>query len=220
MRAQNLLFLVLLIISTACQPSSKPKTSKSAKIIEQLDFMKWWTYHNENIRLSRDFVAFDENFSEITKASFLQQLTYGDFIPRKLKGKEDQDYYQLHPLGDSIDADIIRTIRRAGVTAYRQYQMEGQAFPEFEFTDLNGKIYNNENTRGKTIVIKCWFIACQPCVAEIPHLNVLVEEYQNNEDILFISLASDSKEALTKFLEKQPFSYAVVPGQSAFMTNN
>jgi len=95
--------------------------------------------------------------------------------------------------------------------------MEGTVFPKFDLKDLNGVEYTNEKTKGKTVVLKCWFIACAPCVAEFPQLNELVEKYKNRDDIVFVSLAFDSKEKLEPFLLKKPFRYAVVPDQKQFM---
>ena len=95
--------------------------------------------------------------------------------------------------------------------------MEGTYFPDFKFTDLNGEKYNSDNTKGKTLILKCWFINCKPCIAEFPELNQLVERNSDQEDILFISLAMDSKENLDKFLAKKAFRYKTIPNQREFM---
>jgi len=97
--------------------------------------------------------------------------------------------------------------------------MEGKFFPKFQFTDLNGVVYNNENTMGKIIILKCWFIACKACVAEFPELNELVEKYQDREDVIFISLAYDSDAELKQFLLRKPFNYKVASVQQEFMEN-
>ena len=41
---------------------------------------------------------------------------------------------------------------------------EGQAFPSFNMLDLKGKRYDNQNTRGKILVLKTWFIRYHACV--------------------------------------------------------
>ena len=95
--------------------------------------------------------------------------------------------------------------------------MEGTAFPAFDFVDLNGNRYNNANTKGKTIVLKTWFIGCAACVVEFPELNELVEHYEKREDIIFMSLALDDQQALKNFLEKKSFAYQVVANQKIFI---
>ena len=51
----------------------------------------------------------------------------------------------------------------------------------------------------------------------MPALNDLVNQYKNRNDILFVSLAFDSKENLKFFLMQHPFNYAVVPGQQNYI---
>lgn len=76
---------------------------------------------------------------------------------------------------------------------YKNYQMEGKELPDFNFTDLDGTVYDKETTAGKIVVLKCWFIGCVPCVEEMPALNKLVNQYRNQKDIVFVSLAFDKK---------------------------
>ena len=66
--------------------------------------------------------------------------------------------------------------------------------------------------------MKCWFIHCVACVREFPECNKLVDENANRKDILFISLASDSKKDLTKFLKTKQFKYAAIPETDNYMT--
>lgn len=104
------------------------------------------------------------------------------------------------------------------LTEIEHLEMEGKELPAYNFTDLNGKTYNESNTKGKIIILKCWFIHCVACVKEFPELNKLVDEYKNRSDIQFVSLATDSKEKLTLFLKTKEFKYAVVPEQEKFMS--
>ena len=95
--------------------------------------------------------------------------------------------------------------------------MEGSQLPNFEFTDLNENTYTAENTKGKTLILKTWFINCKACVAEFPELNELVENYKNNNELIFLSLALDKKKELEKFLQKKDFKYQVIPNQREFI---
>ena len=99
------------------------------------------------------------------------------------------------------------------------FKMEGNNIPDFHFTDLNGKVYDKLSTKGKIVVLKCWFIHCVACVREFPELNKLVDENQNRRDLLFISLAIDTRKDLQKFLEQKEFKYAVIPEMENYLTN-
>lgn len=183
----------------------------------EVDFMKWWTYHQYNIILSAEFVAFDAQSERIDKNTFLEKLTTGSYIPIGLRSPEATVYYQLFELTPAADESISRTIRSTSVTAYGYFKMEGKHFPNFDLTDLNGTQYTSENIKGRTTIFKTWFIKCQACVAEFPELNELVEKHRDKEDILFISLALDDASDLEDFLKKKAFEYAVIPNQKTFI---
>lgn len=184
----------------------------------QKDFMKWWTYYNERIDLSSDFIAIDNSSNKISKEAFLQSLTTGKYIPLKLIPKDTSKiYYQNYKLIETADKGINDAIKYASIVEYEHYKMEGHKFPKFSFTDLNGRIYTNENTKGKFVVLKCWYINCKACVAEFPDLNEIVKQYKNRDDVVFVSLAFDKADALNEFLLKKPFSYATVSDQKLYL---
>ena len=199
--------------------SEKLKKSQPNINFENLetDYMEWWVYHSKNIVLSPDFIPLNENSNQISKNDFLKKLTSGTFIPLKLESKDGLLYYQLFRLDNFADISIGQTIKRVSTKDYKYFKMEGKKFPDFDLIDLNGKTYSNDNTKGKIVILKCWFITCKPCIAEFSKLNKLVEKYQNRNDILFISLAFESKDDLQEFLIKKPFAYAIVPDQKEFM---
>ena len=174
------------------------------------NFMSWYKYTYDNIRLSDDFVGLDTDSTIIKKSTFLHRLATGKFIPIKVMKRDDVNYYKLYK-SSSADADIERTLKEMASTAITYYAMEGKEIPAFDFFDLNGNEYNNTNTRGKIIVLKCWFIRCVACVKEFPELNKLVDKYKSRNDIAFISLAWETKQQLTAFLKTKEFKYAVVP---------
>lgn len=97
--------------------------------------------------------------------------------------------------------------------------MVGKQFPDFHFVDLNGKTYDRKNTKGKILGLKSCFIACQACNEEMPALNELTDRYKNRKDILFVSIAFDSEQALTRFINKRVFKYAVVRVKKSFRKN-
>ncbi|MDP2059994.1 MAG: TlpA disulfide reductase family protein, partial [Flavobacteriaceae bacterium] len=84
----------------------------------------------------------------------------------------------------------------------------GKSFPDFERTSLDGKTINKSYLKGKVAVFNFWFVACKPCVEEMPDLNKLVSKYTKNE-VAFIAPSIDSKVAIQKFLENHSFDYAV-----------
>jgi thiol-disulfide isomerase/thioredoxin len=85
--------------------------------------------------------------------------------------------------------------------------------------DLDGKSYTPENTRGKYVVMKFWFIGCVPCVEEMPELNEIVAKNKDRDDVIFLSIALDPEPALRKFLAKKQFDYKTVGNKSAYVAD-
>jgi len=223
---KNLLLLILILCLTSCK-ENKNSQIENARISSQhpnvdfnsleLDHKKWWTYHYNNISLSSEFIAMNDKSEVINKSDFLEELTTGNYIPLKLETLDSLETFKLFKLESTADIRIRTSIKSTSALIFKHFKMEGTSFPDFRFADLNGKEYTNDNTKGKIIIIKCWFINCEPCIAEFPELNQLVEEHKNREDILFISLATDSKSDLDKFLSKKVFKYETIPNQEEFM---
>lgn len=210
-----LLLLVSFLYSCSSSPKYGEPVVKPEAILKNL--MNFLVYRQKFLRLSEDFTAIDSASAEIDRGSFFKQLSTGRYLPLLLTSKDSTSYYQLYPINSVNKTDIQQTISQWGDHLYSLYQMEGKKLPGFNFIDLQNKTYNQENTKGKIVVVKCWFIGCVPCVKEMPALNELVKEYKNRNDILFISLAMDKKEPLEKFLKKTAFDYAVIPEQKNYM---
>ncbi|WP_395049629.1 TlpA family protein disulfide reductase [Flavobacterium sp.] len=213
----SILIFTVLVLSS-CHKNSDYGNPEVDFYIIQKDYMSWWNYYSKNIILSSDFISLDENSNIISKEYFLELLTSGDFIPIRLSPKDTLSYYKLYRLEAICDTTIKSTIMSESLYSYENFKKEGTQFPELNFKDLNGIIYDKETTKGKIIVLKCWFIHCQRCVQEMPELNKLVKKYENRKDIVFVSLATDTNQELEKFLTKKTFNYAVVPNQKSYIT--
>jgi thiol-disulfide isomerase/thioredoxin len=171
------------------------------------------------VKLWDDFTPLGASETVITKEAFLQQLCTGEYLPVRLSANDSSVYYQLYKIPPSADAAISSTVKQYAEIDQEFFGWEGKQLPTFNFTDLNGKVYNKESIKGKTLVLKCWFINCVPCVKEMPKLNQLVKQNSNRQDLLFVSLALDPSDKLKSFLTKTEFSYAVVGDQEDYLVN-
>ncbi|RIV47225.1 TlpA family protein disulfide reductase [Flagellimonas pelagia] len=208
--------------SLISQPSTEPNVILSSQIdLGELEssFMKWWNYHADNISLNTNFIGIDQDSTEIDSNQFLDKLATGKFIPLKIKSVDGTDWYQLRELSMNANQDIGKTIKNEAQDLLKKQRLVKTLFPEFDFIDIKGTHFTNGNTAGKTLIIKTWFINCVACVAEFPELNAFVEKNENSQDFIFLSLATDSKEELQKFLARKEFKYKVIPDQKSFILN-
>lgn len=204
---KTLLCLFLFLNIFSCSKSVEESNANPETTLKTFD--SWWAYNSYNINLSAKYTALDENSMVIDRENFLKSLSSGKYVAFKLVTSDSTLKYKLHKLDAQTDKSISSVVSQFADTHYQYFKMEGKEIPEFNFTDLNGKVYNTETTKGKIIVLKCWFIRCTMCVKEMPKLNEVVKKYQNNKDIVFLSLAYNNKEKLKQFLMKTKFNYAV-----------
>jgi peroxiredoxin len=184
------------------------------------DTKKWWTYHVNNITLSSAFEGLDENSEPINKLNFLEKLITSDYIPLKLKSANHTLIYKLFKLETVGATDIRSIIKNVSKIELKHYKMGGKKMPDFNFITISGDSFSTQNTKGKTLILKTWFINCKACIEEFPELNEFVEKHKKSDDFIFLSLALDSKENLENFLKKRHFEYKVVPKQEEFIDKN
>jgi thiol-disulfide isomerase/thioredoxin len=217
---------VFCVLFTACAPSSNAK--KETPVAEVPDanavqvagsFNNWWTYQYNHIDFTNPYTTQDTSGVPVSRDSFLQMLTTGKCIALRLLTADSSLKYRLYPLPASADPAIASQMAVTAKEEYGRFKREGTALPGFNFTDLNGQEYDRSNMQGKWLVLKCWFIGCKPCVAEMPELNRLVKEFSNRKDVVFLSLAFDGRAPLKNFLTATAFDYAVVPNRREYMMN-
>ncbi|WP_158827409.1 TlpA family protein disulfide reductase [Mucilaginibacter lacusdianchii] len=208
------LFNISLLKPTFAQKATKDVVPAENIIKSVQTLLK---YQSNYLQLKDDFTAYDVNMHPLTREVFIRKLTTGDFLPLRIYSEKTKAEYRLYKLPEPTDPDIKRMLKQIGDTYYGYTLVEGKKFPSFHFQDLNGNVYTTDNTKGKIIVLKAWFTSCAPCIAEMPLLNKIKEEYSNRKDILFLSIAFDSKRALQKFAKHTAFNYAIIPVTAEFI---
>lgn len=81
--------------------------------------------------------------------------------------------------------------------------------PDFKVKSIEGVELSLDQLKGKVIVINFWFEGCAPCIAELPALNRLEEEYES-KDVVFIAFSRDNALLIKDFLETRTFNYHIV----------
>ncbi|HVE59252.1 MAG TPA: TlpA disulfide reductase family protein [Pyrinomonadaceae bacterium] len=74
---------------------------------------------------------------------------------------------------------------------YRRIELAvGKAFPEFEFTDFDGKKRRFSEFRGKYVLLDVWGFWCPPCRKEMPYLREAAKRFKNR-NLVLVGLNTD-----------------------------
>ncbi|MBG6234921.1 thiol-disulfide isomerase/thioredoxin [Pedobacter sp. CAN_A7] len=63
---------------------------------------------------------------------------------------------------------------------------------EIKFKDTQGKVVDLGSLQGKVVFINFWATWCPPCLAEMPSVNKLYEQFKANPDVVFLLVDADS----------------------------
>lgn len=78
---------------------------------------------------------------------------------------------------------------------------DGDMFPSFEGSDLDGNPVDQSLFLGKVTVVNFWFSSCQPCISELGELDALDKELQQ-KGAMVVGINVDTLNNNTKMIEK------------------
>ncbi len=79
--------------------------------------------------------------------------------------------------------------------------------------DKEGKAYNLTTAKDKVIFVNLWATWCPPCVAELPSMQKLYNDYGDKVTFLFVS--NEKMDRVTAFLDKKEMNIPVFQPASA-----
>lgn len=71
----------------------------------------------------------------------------------------------------------------------------------------NNTIFNFEEARGKVVLINFWATWCPPCIAEMPSMQSLYDDYNNKIEFIFVT--TDWFSEVDTFLDKNGYTFEV-----------
>ena len=85
---------------------------------------------------------------------------------------------------------------------------------DWELLSLNGEIVNFSTSIGKPVVLNLWATWCPPCVAEMPALQNLYDEF--NEEVDFYFVSSEDSDKLKNWLKIKEYNLPVYNAHSKY----
>lgn len=91
------------------------------------------------------------------------------------------------------------------------------------FQDLEGNEFSLRNFENKVLFINYWATWCNPCLAEMPSMAELYNQYKENDNIVFLYLSKEDADTIIDYIPKddslgQLPIYKVVTDDDLFST--
>ncbi len=78
---------------------------------------------------------------------------------------------------------------------------------DIRFTGTDGREIKLSDLQGKIVFINFWATWCPPCIAEMPSVNALYEQFKDNSQIVFLTVDADAKpDKAQQFLDKNNYT--------------
>lgn len=168
---------------------------------------------SQNHEIPTNAIAIDEN--TIIKDTSGKKVELSELMDMMNSGEWGMD-----PVNDSEGKLLYLQLRKASdgekmkmkemPMGHNDSDLIGKQAPDFKITDINGNEISTKDAKGKVIVLNFWFIACKPCVAEIPDLNKVYEKYKTDPNVVFASITFDNLDQVKSFLQQNPIAYPIV----------
>jgi len=212
-----LILIELLFLFTKCNSQMKNEFNESALDDILSSEKKYYKYFVGNLTFKNDAIYLDSKDSVINQSYFFEQIFKKSFFPLKSK---KQNKFKLFLVKDWPNKIIKEWIVGDAYRNFKTVSLVGKKFIDSPFQDLDGVLIDSNSVKNKVVFVKIWFIACAPCIAEMPKLNEIVSKNINNNQLLFLSLAFDDTNPLKKFIGTHTFAYKVcsVPKKYIFDT--
>ncbi|MGB5434891.1 MAG: TlpA disulfide reductase family protein [Maribacter sp.] len=110
------------------------------------------------------------------------------------------------PVGFYVRVYVARLLSSSASVLKTELQLSVENY-DWEMMDVNGHTFNFERARDKVVLINFWATWCPPCVAEMPSLQGLYDDY--GDKVVFLFIAEDSAEKVTSFMDKKGYDLPV-----------
>ncbi|MDA3810891.1 MAG: TlpA family protein disulfide reductase [Spirochaetaceae bacterium] len=121
-------------------------------------------------------------------------------------------------LPGSRNAIIIEVKRLTAFSPNEIRAEQRQTIEESEFywemETLTGVSVNLIDYTGKTIFLNEWATWCPPCIAEMPSIQKLYDQLNDDENVVFLMVTNEKKSVVEEFINKNFYTFPVLLSRS------
>jgi len=80
---------------------------------------------------------------------------------------------------------------------------------QWQVESLDGEKSLLSDYKGKVIFLNLWATWCPPCIAEMPSIQDLYDNYKDNDQLVFLIVSNEKAEKVSAFMKKRGFTFPV-----------
>lgn len=89
-----------------------------------------------------------------------------------------------------------------------------------KFADSKGKIVSLADFKGKVVFVNFWATWCPPCLAEMPSINKFHQQFENDDDVVFVMVDADGDFPKAQaYLDRKNYKFKVYTFASSMPKN-
>lgn len=81
---------------------------------------------------------------------------------------------------------------------------------DFSLADLDGNVHTLSDYEGQVVIINFWATWCRPCRSEMPALQAVYEEYQDEGLVLLAVNQDESPSTISSFIAEYGLSFPIL----------
>lgn len=97
-----------------------------------------------------------------------------------------------------VKPSVIEDAERKVITNYN-----------WKLRDLSKTDFDFNAAKGKVVVINFWATWCPPCIAEMPSMELLYQNYKDNDEVVFLFVSNEDVAVIQKFMFKKEYTFDV-----------
>jgi peroxiredoxin len=127
--------------------------------------------------------------------------------------------FSLVKLDESLPASLFAFTPPEGIKEAAEFvydtgrtpaKLTGKQALTFALKDRDGKLFEFESTRGKTVLLNFWSSTCGPCVKELPAVEKIYREFKDKGLVVLAINSSEGSEAIHEFLKDKDYTFTVL----------